>query len=113
MAAKPTEATFEDFWLDYLREHTRSETRGLHMLGTTLGLLLVAAAVLSLRWELALLGLGVAYGLAWVGHFVFEQNGPAAFRNPIWSLWADLRMCALWLSSDLEPELRRAGVLPA
>jgi len=108
-----TNAIFEDFWLDYLREHARSETRALHILGTALGLLLFAAAVLSLRPDLAVMGLCVAYGLAWVGHFVFEQNGPAAFRHPLWSMRADLRMCALWLSGDLEPELRRAGVLTA
>lgn len=108
-----THSTFEEFWLDYLREHARTEMRAVHMLGTTLGLLLFAAAVLSLRLDFAVLGLCVAYGLAWVGHFVFEQNGPAAFRNPLWSLRADLRMCALWLSSDLDPELRRAGVLTA
>ncbi|MFM8691185.1 MAG: Mpo1-like protein, partial [Limnohabitans sp.] len=29
------------------------------------------------------------YGLAWVGHFVFEKNRPASFRRPLYSFMGD------------------------
>jgi hypothetical protein len=34
----------------------------------------------------------VGYGFAWVGHFFFEKNKPAAFKYPIYSFMGDLRM---------------------
>ena len=32
------------------------------------------------------------YGFAWVGHFVFEKNRPATFKQPIFSLMGDFVM---------------------
>lgn len=34
------------------------------------------------------------YGCAWIGHFVFQRNMPAAFAHPTYSLLSDLRMWA-------------------
>ena len=28
----------------------------------------------------------VGYGLAWIGHFIFEKNKPATFKHPIYSV---------------------------
>ena len=39
-------------------------------------------------WALPLVG----YGFAWVGHFFFEKNKPATFKNPLYSLWGDFVM---------------------
>ncbi len=102
--------SFAEFWPYYLREHRQSGTRTLHLVGTTLSLLLLLAAVLRGRPALLLGALVVGYGFAWVGHFAIEHNRPATFRYPLWSLAADWKMWALALSGRLEPELRRAGV---
>jgi hypothetical protein len=34
----------------------------------------------------------IVYPFAWVGHYVFEKNKPAAFNNPIKAKIADLIM---------------------
>ena len=36
----------------------------------------------------------IGYGFAWVGHFFFEKNRPATFKNPWYSLAGDWVM--LW-----------------
>ena len=37
----------------------------------------------------------IGYGFAWVGHFIFENNKPATFIYPSYSLICDFR---LWFS---------------
>ena len=31
----------------------------------------------------------VGYGMSWIGHFVFEKNKPASFKQPIYSFMGD------------------------
>lgn len=105
--------SFEEFWPHYLREHARPATRAYHYAGTSLVVLLAIAAAATRNW-LLLAALPVAgYGFAWAGHFFAEQNRPATFTYPRWSLMADFRMWAMWLTGRLGPELVKAGVRPA
>lgn len=102
--------TFDEFWPFYLREHSEARTRALHYIGTTLVVAVALAAVLTGNWWL-LIALPVAgYFFAWVAHFFVEKNRPATFTYPLWSLFADFKMWALWLAGRLGPELDRAGV---
>ena len=105
--AEPKFASFDEFWPYYLRAHSKPETRAMHMIGTTLGVLGVAAWLKSGRGRYLAAGLAGSYASAWAGHFAFEGNDPAAFENPIWSLEADLKMYQLWLTGDLDAEIRR------
>ena len=101
--------SFEEFWPHYLRAHSKPETRAMHMLGTTLGVLGVAGWLRTGRVRYLAAGLAASYGSAWVGHFAFEGNHPAAFENPVWSLEADLRMYRLWLTGELDAEIARVS----
>ncbi|HWH22126.1 MAG TPA: DUF962 domain-containing protein, partial [Allosphingosinicella sp.] len=87
-------------------------TRALHYAGTSLVVALsIAAVVTGSLW--LLLAVPVAgYGFAWASHGLVERNRPATFTYPLWSLMADFKMWALWLTGRLGPELRAAGVEP-
>ncbi len=101
---------FAEFWPYYLREHSRPETRALHYAGTSLVVLFALAALLSGHYWL-LLTLPIAgYGFAWAAHLLLERNRPATFKYPRWSLAADFKMWAYWLTGRIGPELERAGV---
>jgi len=104
--------TFAEFWPFYLREHSRRLTRTLHLVGTTLSLLLLVSALALRSGRLVLLALICGYAFAWAGHFFVEHNRPATFKYPLWSFAADWKMWALTLAGRLGPELQRAGVKP-
>jgi hypothetical protein len=84
--------TFAAFYPFYLSEHSLPTTRRLHFVGSSLALLcLVMLVVTQNAWWL-LAGLLVGYGFAWIGHFVFEKNQPASFKQPLYSFLGDWRM---------------------
>lgn len=82
-------ASFAEFYPFYLSEHSSRTTRRLHFVGSSLGLVCLAALVVSGDpWWLAA-GLVAGYGFAWVSHLMFEKNRPATFRQPLYSFMGD------------------------
>lgn len=81
--------SFKDFYPFYLSQHQDRTCRRLHVVGSTIVLLLLALTLglAQARW-LLLVPL-VGYGFAWVGHFRFERNRPATFQYPLYSLMGD------------------------
>ena len=103
-------ASYREFWPIYLREHSRPATRGLHYLGTGLGLALLAVAIVTADWRLLPAALVAGYAFAWIGHAAIERNRPATFSHPLWSFVSDFRMFGLWASGRLGRELARHGL---
>lgn len=81
--------SFREFYPFYLGEHANPTCRRLHFAGSSVALGFLAAALATREpwWLLGALLSG--YAFAWVGHFFFEHNRPATFRNPFYSFAGD------------------------
>jgi hypothetical protein len=84
--------SFAEFYPFYLAEHRHPVSRRLHLAGTTISILVLAAAIWLQSWWLLLGAFVQGYSLAWIGHWFFERNRPATFRHPLWSFAGDWRM---------------------
>ncbi len=95
--------SFEEFWPYYVSQHLNPTCRQLHFVGTTLAM---GCLAISPMVPAAALAAPVAgYGLAWIGHFVFEKNKPATWgglQAAAWSLRGDLRMWRLMLAGKMD-----------
>ena len=76
---------------------------GVHLITTSLsnGILEMMAMILTFLYSMhaisrssnrGLLLLIITYGFAWVGHFFFENNRPATFVYPTYSLLGDVKL---------------------
>ena len=81
--------SFAEFYPFYLSEHSNRTCRQLHFVGSSLVLSTIVLAIVtgSAAWLLAAPVCG--YGFAWIGHFVFEKNKPASFKQPLYSFMGD------------------------
>lgn len=100
--------TLAEFYVFYLSEHQHPVSRGLHLFGTALVILLLPLAALTGRWGLLGLMPLVGYGFAWVGHAFFEKNKPATFTYPLFSLASDFLMLGDFLAGRLGRKLEQA-----
>ena len=81
--------SFAEFYPFYLSEHSNATCRRLHFFGSlgALVCLVQLFATLNPLWFAG--GLLWGYGLAWIGHFGFEKNKPASFKQPFYSFAGD------------------------
>jgi hypothetical protein len=101
--------TYAQFWRRYLAAHSDPRTRGLHYLGTSLAMAVIAGAAVAGNWHWLVAAPIAGYSLAWLGHVKFEHNRPETFGHPLWSLISDFRMFGMFLCGRLGAELRGAG----
>ncbi len=80
---------FAEFYPFYLSEHSNRTCRQLHFVGSSLVLSTIVLALVTdnAMWLLAAPVCG--YGFAWIGHFMFEKNRPASFKQPLYSFMGD------------------------
>jgi len=93
-ASAPPFAGFREFYPYYLAQHSSPGCRRLHVLGTLLAILLVAAGLGGGHASWLLAAPVAGYAPAWLGHWLFQHNLPATFRHPLYSLRGDLAMLA-------------------
>jgi hypothetical protein len=104
--------SFSEFWPHYLTEHSKPETRLLHLVGTTAGIGCLVAFIFIGKWWLFPLALIPGYGAAWIGHFFIEKNKPATFEYPLWSFVGDYKMIWLMLTGRIRAEIEKSGKRP-
>jgi hypothetical protein len=87
---------FKDFYPFYLSEQANRNSRWLHFIGTSIGLMMfIAGLVMQNGWWL-LAAFVTGYGFAFSGHYLFEKNHPATFKYPLysfagdWVMWKDV-----------------------
>ena len=97
--------SFEEFYKYYLSVHNDVICLRLHFLGTSLFVWVAVFAnilIFEYAWFFMLPAAAIGYGLAWYGHFQFENNKPATFSNPVWSARAGLRMYLEMLTGKIQ-----------
>ena len=99
--------SFEEFWPHYVRAHSKKLTRQVHVAGTTLALACAAGGLLTKHRWLLLVAPAVAYGPAFLSHFLIEGNTPLTFGHPLWSAKADLLMWVKTLDGTMDAEVER------
>lgn len=92
---------YHEFYRFYLTEHRNINSRRLHALGSSAGLYFFSKALRQRKAKYVAYGLISGYACAWVGHFVFEKNKPASFKQPLYSFVSDWRMLADMLRGNL------------
>jgi len=85
-------ASIHEFYSYYLREHSSRVSCRLHVAGAALAVVFLIGAVVTQKWGLSWCVPLAGYAFAWAGHFFFERNSPATFRNPLYSLRGDFTM---------------------
>lgn len=95
------------FFPYYLSEHRDPVCRRLHYVGTTLEIVWVVTAIVTLNPWFLLAAAFSGYGFAWIGHFFFERNKPATFKYPLWSYIADHQMAWLAVMGKLPRHLEK------
>ena len=83
---------YNEFYRFYLTEHRNINSRRLHAVGSSLGIYFWAKAIRQRKAKYLAYGLLSGYTCAWVGHFFFEHNKPASFKQPLYSFISDWRM---------------------
>ena len=81
--------TFKEYYKYYLTLHQNKVNRWLHIVGQFATLLTLVYTLCTQTWLLLLLVPFVVYPFAWIGHFAFEKNTPAAWTSPLWAKACD------------------------
>ena len=80
---------FKEFYPFYLSEHSNKTCRMLHVIGSSLVIVLLIYSLVTSQYKLLFLIPVIGYGFAWVGHYFFEHNIPATFTYPLYSFIGD------------------------
>tara|TARA_R110000824_G_scaffold110440_3_gene258451 strand:+ start:622 stop:912 length:291 start_codon:yes stop_codon:yes gene_type:complete len=81
--------TFGQYYQHYLSLHQNKWCRRLHILGQLVTIAFTVFVLSNWYWYLIPLIPFVVYPFAWSGHYFFEKNAPAAFKNPLWAKACD------------------------
>lgn len=104
---------YHEFYRFYLTEHRHIMSRRLHVAGSSIGLYFFSKALHQRKAKYLAYGLLSGYACAWIGHFIFEKNKPASFKQPLYSFISDWRMFADVLRGNLSLVDRKHDKIPS
>lgn len=104
---------YNEFYCFYLTEHRNITSRRLHVLGSVIGGYWIAKAIRHRKPKYVLYGLVPGYACAWIGHFVYEKNKPASFKQPFYSFISDWRMLSDIVRGNLSLKCRSLDKIPS
>ena len=104
---------YHEFYRFYLTEHRSIMSRRLHVAGSAVGLYFFSKAIRQKKLKYVAYGLVSGYACAWVGHFIFEKNKPASFKQPLYSFISDWRMLSDVLRGNLSLVDRKYDKIPS
>ena len=104
---------YHEFYRFYLTEHRHIMSRRLHVAGSSIGLYFFSKALRQRKAKYLAYGLLSGYACAWIGHFIFEKNKPASFKQPLYSFISDWRMFADVLRGNLSLVDRKHDKTPS
>lgn len=104
---------YHEFYRFYLTEHRNIMSRRLHVAGSSIGLYFFSKAIIQRKPKYFLYGLASGYACAWIGHFIFEKNKPASFKQPLYSFFSDWRMFADVLRGNISLISRDQDKIPS
>tara|TARA_R110000824_G_scaffold317076_1_gene504295 strand:+ start:1639 stop:1929 length:291 start_codon:yes stop_codon:yes gene_type:complete len=88
--------SLKEYYEYYLTLHQDPRCRRLHFAGQCFTILFAAYVFYGWHWYLVPLVPFVIYPFAWSGHYFYEKNKPAAFKDPIkakisdWLMFRDI-----------------------
>ena len=98
---------YSEFYRFYLTEHRNITSRRLHAVGSSVGIYFFSKAIRQRKLKYVVFGLISGYACAWIGHFVFEKNKPASFKQPVFSFISDWKMLSDILQGNLSLKDRK------
>ncbi len=107
----PAEKKYKSFWSFYsyyLTEHSDTNNRLLHFIGTGLIINFFIFGIALQNWWLMPAIPFCGYGFAWVGHFFIQKNRPATFTYPLYSFGSDFVMFRHVLTGQLDKKMQEA-----
>lgn len=93
---------FKEYYKHYLLLHQNLWCRRLHVLGQIATISYVVYFLFTGGFWMLLLAPFVVYPFAWSGHYFFEKNEPAAFKNPLYAKASDFVMFTQWIKGEIE-----------
>ena len=104
---------YHEFYRFYLTEHCHIMSRRLHVAGSSIGLYFFSKALRQRKAKYLAYGLLSGYACAWIGHFIFEKNKPASFKQPLYSFVSDWHMFADVLRGNISLISRDQDKIPS
>ncbi len=86
----------QEYYKYYLSLHKNKKCRLLHFLGQLITISFTIWVLYNWYWYLIPIIPFVVYPFAWTGHYMFEKNEPAAFKDPVkakisdWMMFRDI-----------------------